>query len=86
MAPIRKSGGQRQDERDNMNDHAIKSSMSRKPHYSGPAPAPNRFGILPGYRWDGIDRSNAWEAKVFAAKNSLKAKEERRRAFAQSDM
>lgn len=49
---------------------------STKPKYRGPLPPPNRFGILPGYRWDGIVRGINYEAKRFTRSNITKMRKQ----------
>jgi pre-mRNA-splicing factor CWC26 len=57
-----------------------------KPRYKGPTPPPNRFGIRPGYRWDGIDRGNGWENKLYKAQSEAVGRKNDRYAWSCADM
>jgi Pre-mRNA-splicing factor of RES complex len=54
---------------------AGRSDPSADDEYCGPPAPPNRFKITPGPRWDGIDRTNGFENRVFEAAAAAKAKD-----------
>jgi len=68
-------------EDDPMNDYMAKKDMKIKmksesvyPTYTRSFP-PNRYNIAPGYRWDGVDRSNGFESKMALRANRQKAED-----------
>jgi len=63
-----------------------KSKGPTKPKYAGPMPAPNRFGIPPGYRWDGVDRSNGFEKEFLQSGNKRKVRDAAARVYSTEDM
>ncbi|GAB5586653.1 Pre-mRNA-splicing factor cwc26 [Umbelopsis nana] len=58
---------------------------SKRPTYQGQW-APNRFMIPPGYRWDGVDRSNGFERDYFLRQNARSAREAEAHAWSVEDM
>ncbi|XP_022235517.1 BUD13 homolog isoform X2 [Limulus polyphemus] len=63
-----------------------KGKSTSRPIYQGPPPPPNRFGIMPGYRWDGVDRSNGFEKRCFEKVASKKALDEEAYKWSVGDM
>ena len=57
-----------------------------KPKYKGPWKPPNRFGILPGYRWDGIDRGNGFEDRLNKTLNEKQSSKDEEYRWSTQDM
>ncbi|KAK4873221.1 hypothetical protein RN001_015250 [Aquatica leii] len=63
----------------------VESGKPIKPKFEGEF-MPNRFGIRPGHRWDGVDRSNGYEKKWIDVQNAKHAIQEEVYKWSTEDM
>ncbi|CAJ0901362.1 2029_t:CDS:2, partial [Entrophospora sp. SA101] len=68
------------------NDPAADFLRLERPRYKGLQPQPNRFNIDPGYRWDGVDRSNGFERQYFEKINDRISLEKQAYSWSVEDM
>lgn len=54
--------------------------------YRGPPAPANRYGLQPGARWDGVDRSNGFEKRWYDSINAKKARDEAAYKWSVEDM
>eukprot|EP00823_Brevimastigomonas_motovehiculus_P003649 TRINITY_DN2261_c0_g1_i1.p1 TRINITY_DN2261_c0_g1~~TRINITY_DN2261_c0_g1_i1.p1 ORF type:complete len:203 (-),score=46.10 TRINITY_DN2261_c0_g1_i1:69-677(-) len=60
-------------------------SRAPRPMYKG-RPWNNRFGIRPGYRWDGLERGTGWEVKLIQASIQRKVTQQAAYSWSSEDM
>lgn len=72
--------------RKNQTENSDDASKPAKKVYRGPPAPPNRYKIMPGSKWDGVDRSNGFEKKYFESITAKKVRAEEAYKWSTEDM